>query len=835
MKTISHEVEEKVEKLLKQLSLSEKVSLLSGRDLWRTVAIPRLGIPALVMTDGPHGVRSDGAAERIPGPATSFPTGVSFASSWDPALIERVGKALGEETRGMGCDILLGPCVNIVRTPLAGRNFEAYSEDPYLAGRTAVAFIKGVQSKGVGTSLKHYALNNQEIERGRGSSVVDERSMREIYLTQFEMAVKEAQPWTVMCSYNRINGIYASENYYLLTEILRDEWGFEGLVVSDWGANHTTVESVEAGMDLEMPGPTKWYGRLLEEAAHNWQIDEEVIDDNVRRILRLIYRSGRMGDPAAIPPGAANTPEHLVLAREVQEQSMVLLKNEGGLLPFDASQINTLAVIGPNAAECRFGGGGSSYLIPPYAVSPLEGLRNKLGGSVKVHYASGCSNLVEPGIMGNEFFRQPDGKQKGLAAEYFPTSDFSGTSIKRVDDTLNMTWFGSGPEKSISTHDFSVRWTGKLVSPESGKFTITIGCLGAIKLWLDGKLVFDNNPGPLPLWVLWSDPKRVMQTRELDLVAGNVHDLKIEYVKTPSPEGPSSFGGEEVAGVRLVYLPPENPASIQEAAELAAECDAVVLCIGFPTGYESEGGDRPDMELTGRQNELVKAVVKANPKTVVVLNAGSPVALPWVKEVKALIEAFYMGQEGGNALANVLFGDVNPSGKLSETFPVRLQDNPAYINYPGTMEVLYGEGIFVGYRYYDMKDVEPLFPFGFGLSYTTFGYSTLSAPANADSGKPFKVSVRVKNTGKRAGREIVQLYVHDVKSSLVRPPKELKGFQKVELQPGEAKTVEFTLDFRSFAFYDPYKREWVAEPGEFEILVGASSRDIRAKARLTLK
>jgi beta-glucosidase len=694
-------MEQRIEDLLSRLTLREKVALLSGTDSWHTATIERLGIPPLTMTDGPHGVRAPHPeAGRIAGPATAFPTGISMASSWNPDLIEQVGAALGEETRAMGCDVLLGPCVNIMRTPLAGRNFESYSEDPYLAGRIGVAWVKGVQSRQIGTSLKHFACNNQETERFRGSSVVDERTLREIYLPAFERVVKEARPWTVMCAYNRVNGVYASQNHHLLNEILKEEWGFDGVVVSDWAANHTTVESVSGGLDLEMPGPAKYYGQLLVEAVDYWQIDAAVIDKAVRRMLRLLIRCGKLDDPATLPPGSVNTPEHRRLARSVAEEAITLLKNEHGLLPLDANSIKSIAVIGPNAAEARLGGGGSSYVEPPYRVSPLEGLQTKLGDHVEIRYEQGCDNLVEPHVLETGYLVPARGTGHGLQAEYF------------------------------------------------------------------------NNP--------------------------------------------------------------EEDNRISRAVELARASDVVIIFAGLPERYETEGHDRPDWELPGRQAELIRAVARANQKTAVVLNCGAPVAMPWIEDVPALVLAYYPGQEGGHAIADILTGEVNPSGKLTVTFPGRMEDNPTFINYPGTREVRYGEGVFVGYRYYDMRDIEPLFPFGHGLSYTTFDYNEFQVPAQARMGEPVQVSVRVKNSGPVEGKEVVQLYVHDKKASLPRPPKELKGFAKVSLKPGESQTVTFTLDQRALSFYDPDREQWVAEAGEFEVLVGSSSRDIRARATFSL-
>ena len=824
-------VEDRIETLLKQLTLREKISLLSGQDSWHTVAIERLGIPALVMTDGPHGVRSSQAeVGRIDGPATSFPTGVSMASSWDPALIERVGAALGEETRAMGCDILLGPCVNIVRHPLAGRNFEAYSEDPFLAGKIGVGYVKGVQSRRIGTSLKHYACNNQEVERFRGNSIIDERTLREIYLSQFEMIVKEADPWTVMCSYNRINGEYASQNQHLLNEILKQEWGFQGAVVSDWGANHTVFESVAGGLDLEMPGPAKYYGRQLEEAVAIWQIDEASVDAAARRILRMLLRSGKV-DGETLPPGSLNTPQHQTLARELAEQSIVLLKNEGGLLPLEPAKIKKLAVIGPHAALGSIGGGGSSFLESPYRVSPLDGLKAQLKGQpVEVVYATGCDSFSNLPAVRGLALTTPAGKP-GAACQIWDNPDFKGKPVvERVETNRLEFWWFTAPVKEVKD-DFSARWLGNLTAAETGRHSFGLSSSGIARIYLDGKLLIDNSAKKSE--GMFSE---VYTQVEMDLVAGKSYELKLEVVR-PASEN------HVQAKVGYAYTPrPAQDARFAEAVELARTADVAVVCIGLPENFESEGDDRRDMELPGRQNELVEAILKVNPKTVVVLNSGAPVHLPWVEQVPALVEAFYPGLEGGSAIARILLGSVNPSGKLAETFPRRLEDTPAFINYPGTKDVIYGEGIFVGYRYYDKRDLAPLFPFGYGLSYTTFEYSGLHLEADGSAGqpsesggRPVEVRVTVKNTGKVTGKEIVQLYVSDLQSSLVRPPKELKGFTKLELAPGESREVRFTLDERAFSFYNPYLKRWVAEPGQFEILVGASSRDIRQKGSFLLK
>jgi beta-glucosidase len=808
-------IEQRVEDLLKKMTLSEKVSLLSGQDIWNTVPIKRLGIPSITMTDGPHGVRSTAPeASRKMGPVTAFPTGISMGAAWNLELVEQVGQALGEETRGMDCDILLGPCVNIVRDPRGGRNFETFSEDPYLSGRTAVAYIHGVQSRGVGTSLKHYAANNYEVERNRATSNVDERTLREIYLAQFEMAVKEAQPWTVMCSYNRVNGVYASQNQHLLNEILKDEWGFQGAVVSDWAANHTIFESVLGGLDLEMPGPAKYYTQLGE-AVQIWQIDEAAVDQAVRRVLRLVVFSGRMDKQ--VSKGAVNTPAHQKLSRQLAEEAITLLKNEGGLLPLGKG-IKSIAVIGPNAAEAVIEGGGSSKVLPLYRVSPLVALQKRLGGKVRIEYACGSDNVDEPFTVPTTWLKS------GLHGEFYEAADFSGEPIEARDGFGSDFWWHIA-WTPLQIKPMAMRWTGSLTVPVDGSYKIALKHVGKVRLFLDGKSILKSlapKPGTADMFI------RAVAVQKLQ--AGKTYEFRMDYVR---------YEEQEIVnyslGIGLTFEAGQDTLQAQ-AVKLAKKCDVALVFGGYPEAFESEGTDRLSMDLMGKQNELIAAVAKANPRTVVVLNVGAPVSMPWVDQVRAVVQAYYPGMENGNAVAAVLLGKVNPSGKLPVTFPVRLEDSPAYINasYPGCREVNYGEGIFVGYRYYDKKDVAPLFPFGHGLSYTTFAYSDLKVAKKVKIGQKIEVSLVVKNAGKVAGKEVVQLYVSDLKSSLPRPPKELKGFAKVALKPGYSETVTFTLDERSLAFYDIHKKTWVAEPGEFEVLVGSSSRDIRLRAKFAL-
>lgn len=657
--------------LVSQMTLEEKAALCTGATPWSTTPVERLGIPAMFVSDGPHGVRRVSDPNGLDSeslPATCFPTASCLAATWDADLIHQMGQALAEEAIALNVNVLLGPGANMKRTPLGGRNFEYFSEDPFLAGELAASLIDGLQSKGVGASLKHFAANNQEFQRFSISSEVDERTLREIYLPAFETAVKKARPWTVMCAYNKINGTYCSEHDELLNDILKDEWGFEGLVVSDWGAVHDRVRALEGGLDLEMPGPQPRRVQSVIDAVRQGRLDEAVLDESVRRILTIVFKAAQtpMG-------GAFDLDAHHTLASQVAADGMVLLKNNG-ILPLRNPQ--HIAVIGRAAESAHFQGGGSSHINPTRVDVPFKELQNRAGGA-ELTYAEG--------YPADQSFRQ---------------------------------------------------------------------------------------------------------------------DL------------------------------------IDRAIQVAHGADVALLYIALPGFKESEGYDRGDLDLTPQQVALIKAVCSVQPRTVVILNNGAPVVMSeWIDGTAAVLEAWMMGQAGGASIADVLFGRVNPSGKLAETFPLKLSDTPAYINFPGGYgKVHYGEGLFIGYRYYDAREVPVLFPFGFGLSYTSFAYSSMTVSAkDFNDVDGLTVSVDVTNTGAYAGKEIVQVYVRDRKASLARPPKELKGFVKVQLEPGETKTVRIPLDFRAFAFYHPAYRRWITEDGEFDILVGASSADIRCSETVNLR
>ncbi len=815
-----------IENLLSQMTLQEKVSMLAGTNMWYTVPVERLGIPSLKMTDGPNGARGAGGFTQGV-KATCFPAEISLASTWNTELVERVGQALAHEAKMKNAQVLLAPTVNIQRSPLGGRNFECFSEDPYLSARLAVAYINGLQGEGVGASIKHYVCNDQEFKRTSISSEVRERALREIYLLPFQVAVREATPWTIMAAYNYVNGIAASENPYLLTEILRDEWGYDGVVVSDWLFSvKSTAASVNAGLDVEMPEP-QWRGEKLLQAVERGEVKEATINTSVRRLLELLVKAGLFEHRQEEPEQAIDLPEHRALIREAGAEGIVLLKNEQHMLPLQREHLTSIAMIGPNAKVAQIMGGGSAQVNAHYAITPFDGIVAKVGEQVSVRYEQGCTNYrLLPLLDVSLLLTGTSGTEHGLAVEYFNSSDLSGSPVwKTVSRTSELTWFGKVPE-GVHPEQFSVRCTGRFTPQETGSYTFGLVSAGLSRLSIDGQEVIENWTQYMPGEEYFGMGSTQVQA-VVSLETGHEYLLTLEFAKTADVP---------LAGVRLGCLPPIPANAIERAAALAAASDVAIVCVGFGGEWQSEGFDRPDMELPGKQNALVEQVAAANPRTIVILNTGSPITMPWLSSVAAVVQAWYPGQECGNAIADVLFGDTTPSGKLPQTFPVRLEDNPAYLNFPGENgKVYYGEGLFVGYRYYEKKKIAPLFPFGFGLSYTTFSYGALRlSTQEIGPGDTLQVSVDITNTGQRAGKEVVQLYIRDVVASLQRPDKELKAFAKVHLEPGERKTVTLTVARDALAYYDDLARKWVAEAGEFEVLIGASSEDIRGKATFAL-
>jgi beta-glucosidase len=808
--------EQHLDALLNAMTLEEQVSLLAGASFWTTVAVERLHIPALKVTDGPNGARGGGSL--VGGvKAASFPVAISLASTWNTALVTQVGQALAQEAQSKGAQVLLAPTVNLHRSTQNGRNFECYSEDPFLSARVCVAYIQGVQRQGVGATVKHYVGNESEFERMSISSDIDERALRELYLVPFEAAVKEARTWAVMCSYNKLNGTFASENRRLLTDILKREWGFDGVVMSDWFATHTTLESMNAGLDLEMPGPAKYRGQKLLEAVRAGEVPAEAIQDSARRVLRLLTRVGAFERPAPAGEQAIDRPEHRALIRRAGAEGTVLLKNDG-VLPLDPKRLKKLALIGPNAMTAQIMGGGSAQVNAHYRVSPYEGIQAQLGGSVVLGYEAGCANHKLLPLL-----------QQPVTAEYFNNRGLSGEGVSGTGLTQAEVMWLDEPAPGVSAGSFSARLSTRFTPDEDGEHHFGLVSAGLSRLLVDGRLVVDN-------WSAWKQGDTFFgagseeATGKLDLRAGHAYEVTIEYA---SP-------AEDIMGIRAVRAGVTRPLGdehLERAARLAADCDVALVFVGHNGEWDTEGVDRPHMDLVGRQNELVERVARANPNTVVVLQTGAPVTLPWLDAVAGVLQAWYPGQEAGNAIADVLFGGVAPSGRLPQTFPVRLEDNAAHGNYPGANgRVRYGEGVFTGYRHHDTKNIAPLFPFGFGLTYTTFAYGDLRLSAEAlQPGDTLTVTLDVTNTGPRAGQEVVQLYVRDEQASLPRPEKELKGFLKVDLAPGETKRVTLTLGMRALAYFDDASAAWVAEAGRFEVLVGSSSRDIRARAAFTLQ
>ncbi len=822
MKPDTDALETRIATLLTELTLEEKVSMAAGSDMWHSTGVERLGIPGLKLSDGPNGAR--GAA--LEGATSAcFPCGTALAATWNSDLVFEVGAELGNELKSKGAQLLLAPTLNIHRTPLAGRNFECFSEDPFLSARIAVAYIQGVGSRGVGTSVKHFVCNDSEFERMSISSEVDERALREIYLPPFEAAVREAGTWSVMSAYNAVNGVPASDNARLLTQILKEEWGFDGFVVSDWYGTKSTVGAALAGLDLEMPGPPLQRGPKLLQAVRDGEVEESAIDDKVRRLLRITLRAGRFEHPEEAAERSVDTPEQRALNRRAAGEAIVLLRNHQ-LLPLDPSGLRSLAVIGPNADTAVIQGGGSAQVNAHYAVSPLEGIRSRCREEVEIVYEAGCLIHKTLPPLDARWTAREDG-EPGLEVAYFAGLELEGEAVLRQRSREAVfNWFGSfAPEVEVNA--FSARVSARFTPAESGSFAFSLTSAGRSRLRIDGRELVDN----------WTRQTRgeaffgmgSSEVRgEVELEAGRTYLLEAEYSRQDSPL---------LAGLKVGCLPPVPDDMLERAVAAAAAADAAVLIVGLNAEWETEGVDRASLGLPGSQDELIEKVAAANSRTVVVLNAGSPVSMDWIERVGAVLQLWYPGQESGNALADVLFGDRNPSGRLPTTFPRRIEDNPTHTTYPGEDgKVRYGEGIFVGYRYYDRKKVDPLFAFGHGLSYSEFEYSGLMLNASEYSeGETVELRLDLRNSGDRVGQEVVQVYLRDVEASRARPEKELKAFAKIALEPGEKRTLEFSLDRRALSSFDPAAASFVPEAGEFEVLVGASSRDIRQRARFTLK
>jgi len=823
------------------LTLEEKGALCAGADAWTTVSVERLGIPALKVTDGPNGARGDGWSGAT---AACFPVGTALGATWNPELLEEVGTALAEEARSKGGQVLLAPTVNIHRSPLAGRNFECYSEDPLLTAHLAAAFVAGVQGAGVGTCIKHFVGNESEFERTTISSEIPERALREIYLLPFEHTVAVEEPWSLMGAYNLVAGEQACANHRLLHGILKGEWGYSGAVISDWGALHDTVQSANGGCDLEMPGPPRFFGAKLVDAVRAGHVPEVEVDDKVRRVLRMVWRAGLVSAPVSFEETSEDRAEHRALIRRAGAESMVLLKNdavEGDEVPvlplvIDPGRGQTVALIGPNAERITVMGGGSSEVRAHRQVHPLGALTARLGTDAVVHAAGGHidRHVPKPRPTWFEPFEPMEAldasgpaSPRGLRITYVDTDDIStepdAIPEERVfgsRDVSGVAWvWWLPPADAPKSRRWGVRWEGTFVPEVGGEWTFGLAATGQCRALLDGDVVCDNWTVTTPGDVFFGRGTSEVRST-VALVAGRRYAFRVEY---QFPEE------EERAAIRFGIAPPVIGNPIADAAAVAAKADVAVVVVGTDGQWETEGSDRVAMRLPNNQDDLIRAVVAANPRTVVVLNTGSPVEMPWIDSVPAVLQAWFGGQEMGDALVDVLLGDADPGGRLPTTFPVRYHDNPTVHNYPGENgEVAYGENVFVGYRSYTTYGPSPLFPFGHGLSYATFelGEPEVLAALDDPSSLAVSLAIPVSNVGPRPGSTVVQLYVRPQQARLARPERELKAFGKVQLEPGADATVRLTLDHRSFAYFDPSVPGWVADAGRYELLVGTSATEI---------
>ena len=768
-----------LEKVLRGLTLEEKASFTAGADMWTVPGLPAHGIPEVTLTDGPNGARGSAllGAGRIT--AACVPCGSALGASWDPDLIEEVGQVLGEEARTKGARVLLAPTINLHRHPLGGRGFECYSEDPLLSGRIAAGFVRGVQSRGVAATAKHLVANEAEFERTTLDSVVDERSLRELYLVPFEIAIKQAGLLAVMTSYNRVNGRWCSEDRTLLRDVLRDDFGFDGLIMTDWFAVGSTLDSARAGLDLQMPGPDRFYGAPLAKAVADGELEEAALDAIARRWLQLIDRLDAWDDQPTVER-AIDLPEHREIARRAAVAGTVLLRNDG-LLPLAES--SSVALIGPLAARAHIMGGGSAQLRPHRSPSLHDVLAPQLGDRLVLERGCDIDKTVRPLVA------------PGIRLDLFDSLDGSGpVHTSSIEGDLKMLWFGS-PAPGLDEEAFSFRATARLQVSDSGPHVFTLVQAGRARLLFDGKVLLDGFTDPPSMGTEFFGLGSQEIEATIELTAGTDIELVVEY---------SAQLSQILHGVKIGHRSPRVDDPLGAAVEAARKADVAVVVVGTTEEWESEGHDRTSMHLPGDQDELVRRVCAANPRTVVVVCAGAPVAMPWADAAAAILLPWLGGQELAHALDDVLYGRAEPSGRLPVTFPERLEHTPAYGSFPGENDVVvYREGLLVGYRWYDTRLLPVSFPFGHGGSYTTFewGAANVSSPT-FDPGDDLVVRVCVTNTGSRRGCDVVQVYVRPSAPRLHRPRTELRGFMKVELDPGQTREVAIVLRDRAFAYWD---------------------------------
>ena len=828
--------------LVSQLDLDEKAALLAGADMWSTVAVERVGIPSVRVTDGPNGARGPAlpAGMEAAPQMTSLclPSGSALGATWDPELIQRVGGAIGAEARLKACRVLLAPTVNLHRSPLGGRNFESYSEDPLLAGRLGAAFVRGAQSEGVACTVKHFAGNESEDDRMVADSIIDERTLRELHLLPFELAVTEGGALGIMTSYNRLNGEYCADSEALLAGILRDEWGFDGFVISDWFAFADTAAAARAGLDLEMPGPGRAFGPALAAAVRAGEAEEDLVDAAVVRLLSVLDRVGALDDDPGQEPRSERIPAHSAVARDAATAAMVLLRNDG-VLPLDPESFHRIAVIGPNADRAVIMGGGSASLPVPELRTPLDALRDRLPSDVTVVHEPGVDiTLTTPEIPG-AWLRSAG--EPGLLVECHPLGDQHHPVHTERSNSGTVMWFGPPPAAGPT---FAWRATGELTVDRPGRWTLSLAQTEDARVLIDDEVVIDGHDRELPPGHDFFGAARREQTVEIDLTPDR--PVRIEVQSQVTKPG-------LLLGAKLGLRPALPPDAFERAVDAARSADTVVVVVGTDGDWETEGHDRQSIDLPGRQAELVDAVLAAAPEAVVVLNTGSTIAVPFAPRCRALLQCWFGGSELAEALTDVLLGDADPGGRLPTTIPNRLEDNPTWGNSQAEDgRTVYGERLLVGYRWYESRRLDVAFPFGHGLSYSHFeiGPPELSSSRFTPGGTVI-VRVPVANIGDRRGQEVVQLYVSASHPRVFRPVKELKAFAKVTLDPGATSLVELELSDRAFARWSakdstlagllerqvaqaPFmprpepvgERGWVIDAGRYDIHVGRSTTDI---------
>jgi beta-glucosidase len=824
---------DRVEEVLLSLSLDERAGLTAGTDGWHAGGVDRIGLAPMRAIDGPNGVRVN--ADFPEGSsATCTPCGTGLGATWDVALVAEIAARIGAEAKRAGVDYLLGPVVNLVRSPLGGRDFEAFAEDPTLASQIAVAYVLGLQSESVAACPKHLVANESETHRRTVSCVVDERTLREVYLLPFE-SVARAGAWSMMAAYNRVNGIHCSENPALGHAILRDEWHWDGVLMSDWHATHDTVAAARAGLDLEMPGPPLHLGPELGAAVRRGDVDEEVLADAARRVLTLAARVGALGGRRPAAPPAEDAGSGLVLlsddtaaalVRRAAAESFVLLSNDG-TLPLDARGLGKVAIIGPNAARPCTQGGGAANIAAPYQSTPLDGLRAALPETVELVHEPGCGIDMFVPLMSNMDVVDLDG-DPGLTLEYFHGQEPVGQPVVRRNIRASELEMFHALPAELKRDDFSVRMSGWLTPATTGTHQMAMRGAGGRRLFVDGKPAADAWQAAGAV----DPPAARFEGKEY--LAPFEFETGRRVLITAEAHQDSALPNLLIVGCAAPQADPDDMMAAAVAA--AAAADVAVLVVGTDDVYEGEGRDRKSTALPGRQSELVERVAAVNKKTVVVVNAGCQMDLPWADRVAAVIYAWLPGQEFGNALADVLLGRAEPGGRLPLTLARMDADYPAYDTTPNRDEdLVYAEGVNVGYRGFDAAGLEPRFAFGHGLGYTTFEYEGLELAADGlADGEPLQIRLRVRNTGRRSGKEVVQVYLADLEASVPRPPRELKGFAVLRLAPGEIGELTLALEDRDIGYWDVESHSWRIEPGRFEVQVGRSSRDIRLRRSFEL-